>query len=249
MRSVEGKIYPVTLRSTESQTSSYWIIRRAFTFSDAPVEKRLSADVHYVNLAKLTSAGIDDCLKKVKRARAIVLDLRHYPVDFDGWTGFISHLISKPVVSLPMYIHHQTLPGQKRVNRELVLQSLNPQSPLLGQPAVALSSRYTVSQGEQALGFIQAAGIPILGERTYGANGDINSVDLAGGSKFEMGLTITFTGLEVRQRDGSKFVGVGISPDLPISRTQEGIRQGRDEQLEFARCYLETKLRSAKEQD
>ncbi|MBA2607132.1 MAG: hypothetical protein H0U96_09735 [Acidobacteria bacterium] len=42
------------------------------------------------------------------------------------------------------------------------------------------------------------------------------------------------TGLKVLNHDGSRLHGVGIEPDVPVSRTIKGIREKRDEQLERA---------------
>ena len=43
-----------------------------------------------------------------------------------------------------------------------------------------------------------------------------------------------FTGMRVLNRDDSTHHGIGIVPDVPVERTVEGIRAGRDELLERA---------------
>ena len=40
--------------------------------------------------------------------------------------------------------------------------------------------------------------------------------------------------MRVVRHDGSRHFGVGIPPTIPVTRTLEGLRQGRDELLERA---------------
>lgn len=69
---------------------------------------------------------------------------------------------------------------------------------------------------------------PIVGEPTAGTNGYTNFLTLPGGH------TIRWTGMKVLKHDGSQHHGVGIQPDVLVSRTIQGVREGRDEQLERA---------------
>ena len=108
-------------------------------------------------------------------------------------------------------------------------------------PVVILSSRYSISQNEHALGYAQSIGIPVLGEATAGINGNVTSFHLLGGAE-NGGLSGMFTGMVVNQHGGSKFIGVGIQPDIPAPLTIEGIRQQKDVQLEAAVQYLNQRL-------
>jgi len=45
------------------------------------------------------------------------------------------------------------------------------------------------------------------------------------------GFSMTFTGMEVLNQDGSQFEGIGIQPDVPAGRTRQGIAKGIDEIL------------------
>ena len=46
----------------------------------------------------------------------------------------------------------------------------------------------------------------------------------------------------VNQHDNSRFIGVGIQPDIAVPLTVEGIRQQKDEQLDAAIRYLNQRL-------
>lgn len=68
----------------------------------------------------------------------------------------------------------------------------------------------------------------IVGGPTAGTGGDINWIVLPGG------YSISFTGMRLLAEDRSRFLGVGIKPDVPVEPTIAGIRAGRDEVLEKA---------------
>jgi C-terminal processing protease CtpA/Prc len=54
-------------------------------------------------------------------------------------------------------------------------------------------------------------------------NGTVNNVTLPGG------YILRFTGMRVTKHDGSRLHGVGVLPDVRVSRTLAAIREGRDE--------------------
>jgi C-terminal processing protease CtpA/Prc len=64
-----------------------------------------------------------------------------------------------------------------------------------------------------------------VGEPTAGTNGNINPFTLPGGYR------ITWTGMQVLKQGGSRQHGVGVRPTVPVTRTLNGIRAGRDEIL------------------
>ena len=52
------------------------------------------------------------------------------------------------------------------------------------------------------------------------------------------GITISFSGHDVRHADGRQLQRVGLIPDIEVKPTIEGIRAGRDEVLEKALDHL-----------
>ena len=50
---------------------------------------------------------------------------------------------------------------------------------------------------------------------------------------------ITWTGMKVLKHDGSQHHAIGITPDIYVSKTIEGIKAGRDEVLEKALELIE----------
>ncbi len=97
---------------------------------------------------------------------------------------------------------------------------------------VCLSSSDTYSYPETWLGTVKKNKIGIIiGEATAGTNGDIVRV------KNTKIFGLWFTGLIVKM-NGQRTHGIGILPDIALSPTIEGIRQGKDEILERAIEYL-----------
>ena len=50
--------------------------------------------------------------------------------------------------------------------------------------------------------------------------------------------SVSFTGEDMRHADGSQFIGIGITPDLPVTLTQSNISGGNDPELQAALAAL-----------
>lgn len=200
----------------------------------------LTPELAYVNLARTESADMAQTISELQKARAIVLDLRAYPT-LASWFELLPRLTSRPVASLPMYHRFVSHPDYSQRYRRQIQQQLQPQTPWLHVPVVALSSRYSVSRNEHLLGYIQSIGIPVLGEDTFGINGEVTLFEIAGGAQAR-GLTGYFTGMEVNQHDGSRLAGRGIVPDIPQPVTLAALQSGEDVQLVAAQRYLQQQL-------
>src|SRR4029077_3169696 len=84
------------------------------------------------------------------------------------------------------------------------------------------------------LGFEQAAKgrITFIGTPTQGANGNVTNTSMPGG------ITVPFSGMDVRHADGRQLQRVGIQPDIRVEPTIAGIVAGKDEVLEAAIKFL-----------
>ena len=106
---------------------------------------------------------------------------------------------------------------------------VTPKQPHLGAPQVWITGSGAISYAESVLGFVKAHELgPIVGGATAGANGNINPFELPGG------YSITWTGMKVLHHDGSQLHLRGIEPTHPVHTTLDGLRLGRDEQLDKA---------------
>ena len=60
------------------------------------------------------------------------------------------------------------------------------------------------------------------------------------------GITISFSGEDIRHANGGKLQRMGLQPNVSVASTLVGIRTGRDEVLEKALDYLAPKVPAAK---
>jgi C-terminal processing protease CtpA/Prc len=240
LRNANGQLY----QSNQQATQNGFFAREVYaklSQEQLPQFQQLSADIAYVNVSKTAPEQLNTTLSQIRQSKAVVLDLRNYPESWEGWQSLLAYFARQSMSSLPMYYHFANHPDPQLRYQSQIVQTRTAQTPRLTMPVVILSSRYSISQNEHALGYAQSIGIPVLGEATAGINGNVTSFQLLGGID-NGGLSGMFTGMVVNQHDGSKFIGVGIQPDIPAPLTIEGIRQQKDVQLEAAVRYLESRL-------
>ena len=240
LRNAAGQLYQSTQLATQNGVFAREVYAR-LSQQQLPQFQQLNADVAYVNVSKTTPEQITTTLNQLRQSKAVVLDLRNYPESWEGWQSLLAYFAQQSMSSLPMYFHFANHPDPQLRYQSQIVQTRTAQTPRLTMPVVVLSSRYSISQNEHALGYAQSIGIPVLGEATAGINGNVTEFHLLGGVE-NGGLSGMFTGMMVNQHDGSRFIGVGIQPDIPAPLTIEGIRQQKDVQLEAAVNYLNQRL-------
>jgi C-terminal processing protease CtpA/Prc len=240
LRNASGQLYQSTQQATQNGIFAREVYAK-LSQEQLPQFQQLNADIAYVNVSKTAPEQLNTTLNQIRQSKAVVLDLRNYPQSWEGWQSLLAYFARQSMASLPMYYHYANHPDPLLRYQSRVLQSREAQSPRLTQPVVILSSRYSISQNEHALGYAQSIGIPVLGEATAGINGNVTSFQLLGGIE-NGGLSGMFTGMVVNQHDGSKFIGVGIQPDIPAPLTIAGIRQQKDVQLDAAVRYLASRI-------
>lgn len=196
----------------------------------------------YVDLTRLQVPQVDPMLEELDDTDALVFDMRGYPhgtawplaarLNVRGeraWAQFRRREVSSQLFDAVESGHFfvQKLP--------------EPEGELYRGRTVMLIDERAISQSEHtALAFEQAADTVFIGTPTAGANGDVTSFALPGG------MTVYFTGHDVRHADGRQLQRVGIQPDVEVAPTLEGLRAGRDEVLEKAIQYLQDELGTGK---
>jgi hypothetical protein len=153
-----------------------------------------------------------------------------YPTGSPTW---LTHLSSKPLLSAHWNIPKRHRPDNTDVQWETSRWDLQSAKPLLTTNRVFLTDGSAISYAESVMGIVEAYRLgEIVGEPTAGTNGNINQTDLP------LGYRMVWTGMQVLKHDGSRHHGVGIRPTVPVSKTINGIREGRDEPLERALMLL-----------
>jgi C-terminal processing protease CtpA/Prc len=198
----------------------------------------LDGNVGFVDLVRLTPAQVEPMLKALGSTDAIVFDLRGYPRGV-VWTlaprmrtrtGDVAALFRRRLVGRD---GEGSVDGGWYAFAQPIGSSSLP--PYRGRSVMLVDER-TISQAEHTGLFLEAAaGTVFVGSQTAGANGDVTNLVLPGG------VTVSFTGHDVRHADGRQLQRVGLEPLVRASPTVEGLRSGRDEVLEAALAFLRAK--------
>lgn len=197
--------------------------------SDEAVYHLIDDDIGYIDLERLTPTDAERAIDELINTRALILDLRGYPqgtawtlaprLALDGREGAVAALFRRPVYREPGPAQQiwtsltQSIPGGDRRRYQ-------------GRIIVLIDDR-AVSQAEHSALLFEAAADPVfVGTPTTGANGDITNISLPGG------LSVSFSGHDVRHADGRQLQRIGIQPNILVAPTFVGMATGRDEVLE-----------------
>ncbi len=195
-----------------------------------PEEKFLQYpdSILYVNTNLVTEEELLEKLPELLQAKGIILDLRYYP---RLQLSLITHLLTQPDSLSNCLIKRYIRPGEElpRPATQEPTWGLKPASPRISARVVALSGRNSQSYCEMYLAVLKHNQLAtIVGQPTAGANGNVVVTTLPGE------LEVYWTGLLVRQGDGSRFFGIGITPHVYVNKTLDDITAGRDPELERA---------------
>lgn len=197
-----------------------------FTYPLNDVAK-LKPGIWYVDMRNITKADLDSSMAKLSKARAVIFDMRGYPSTDGVYT--MAHLSNRPIHTVHFDIPVETLPDQKGVTYQDVGWALQPVKPRFGGKFFFLTNGAAQSQAEMFMDFVEDNHLgTIIGSTTAGVDGEINYMGLPGD------YVLSWTGMRVFKLDGSRFMGIGVSPNVPVEPTIAGIRAGRDEVLDKA---------------
>jgi C-terminal processing protease CtpA/Prc len=229
VRSARGAERNVTMTRSESFD---------LTGRSGPLFEILRGNIGYADLGRLPVSQVDSMFERLKDTRAIIFDMRGYPM---GTAWSIAPRLTK--ADMPAAARFSRPNATTPDTTERTESSFTQTLPGTDQwrylrPTVMLIDERTLSQAEHTGLFLEAAnGTKFVGSPTAGANGDVTTVLLPGGAR------MTFSGQAVRHADGRQLQRLGLQPDVPVQPTIAGLRAGRDEVLEAALRYLERMLR------
>ncbi|WP_309897163.1 S41 family peptidase [Archangium sp.] len=191
----------------------------------------LPDNIGYVDLTRLQRADVATVFEKLKGTKALVFDMRGYP-NGTAW-GIAPYLNTRGARHAAVFernlVSGDDLSGRFKFFQELPKDDV----PLYRGKTVMLIDERAISQSEHSGLFFEAAnGTTFIGSPSAGANGDITDVVLPGG------LSVVFTGHDVRHVDGRQLQRVGLRPQVHVRPTLAGVQAGRDEVLERALEFL-----------
>jgi hypothetical protein len=191
------------------------------------VHKNVGDNIMYLNMELISMHTIDSLLPQLKQAKAIICDLRGYP---NSNHDFISYLLDKNDTNKWMFVPHIIYPDHENiVGYEKYGWDLKSKKPHLSAKIIFIIDGHAISYAESYLGFIEGYNLATLvGQPSAGTNGNMNSFLLPAGYR------ISFTGMKVLKHNGSRLHGIGIVPNILVSKTIKGVAEGRDEFLEKA---------------
>lgn len=191
----------------------------------------------YFDLIKLTQGDVDDAFDKVRDTPGLIMDMRGYPKG-TAW-AICARLTFEPMI-MAKFSRPQWSGADPAHSTEFTFdQPIQPSNTWrYTGPIVVLIDERAISQSEHScLGFEGAAKgrITFIGSPTTGANGDVTNCVLPGG------ISVRFSGHDVRHADGRTLQRVGIQPDVKAVPTIKGLLEGKDEVLEAAVEFLKKK--------
>jgi len=190
-----------------------------------PKSKIINPETIYFDLSHLKNNDANNELNKSDNYKNIVLDLREYPNQtLNKICNYFSN--SKNIFAILKSIKKNEL-GEFSDNRYIYCGKSNNKKK--EKKLYLLVDNGTISQSEfMAMAIQTLPNVTTIGNRTAGADGNICIIDLPGGIKFG------FSGLAIYYPDGRETQRIGIIPDIEVTPTIEGIKQGKDEVLEKA---------------
>jgi C-terminal processing protease CtpA/Prc len=197
----------------------------------------LTPKIGYVDLEKLTNAQVDAMFEMFRDTEAIVMDMRGYP---QGTAWSVAPRLAEKQGMVAASFRRNLVKPDMSADTGIPSLTFEQRIPVTNKPryagkTVMLIDERAISQSEHSGLFYRAAnGTKFIGSPTTGANGDVTFFTAPGG------ITINFSGHDVRWPDGKQLQRVGLTPDIEVRPTIAGVAAGRDEVLERAVAYLET---------
>jgi peptidase S41-like protein len=198
--------------------------------SEGPLSDMGAPDLYYINPA---AAVIGSDLARFNAAvdQAKSLGSAGMIIDNRNSKGLNHRLILQRLICSPSSSMIYNIPVLSGPDVRTIYSTqvpVNSVDPYCG-PMVLLVDTQNISSEEDFAGHLVGAHrVIVVGRRTAGTNGNIAALFTPGGGLFP------FTGLEVRNVDGSQFHGIGIVPDFPVQYTAADFAAGRDRDLEVA---------------
>jgi hypothetical protein len=187
--------------------------------------KIIGDSIGYLNPLYINAEDIEDIMNRLFKTRGIILDFR-YPVK-DNILSIGNYLLSDvtdfakmtcPSTLYPgLFTYFKTMTIGGKVNRKYQ-----------GMIILLIDENSQSSSEFNAMAFRMYKGTITLGSPTAGTDGDVVDVYLPGG------VLTSFTGLGVYHNDGRETQRIGISPDILLKPSLNGVLEGRDEVLEYA---------------
>ena len=194
----------------------------------------LEGNIGLINPSALKEGEISTIMQEFKETEGLIVDLRQYP------SAELAYSLSAYLKEIPSPFAILTLPSQiaagtmlkKEVQSGMVVPEQK--SYYYQKPVVVLINEESQSNSEfTTMSLRTGDNVTVLGSNSIGADGNIAYLPLLNDHK------ITFTSLGVYTPEMGQTQRIGLTPDIEVHPTIEGIKEGRDELMEAAIDYLQ----------
>ena len=195
----------------------------------------LEGNIGLINPEKIPRSVYHTMMEDLRNTDGLIIDLRQYPGDELDISSYFTtesapaFINASPSVAAPgTYIKEANSVGYKPGNAAQGVYYYD-------KPVVVLIDEFTQSAGEWAAWTIRKGeNVVLMGQNSIGALNRIAELPVPGTN----GINFQFTAIGATLDDGTQLQRVGLTPDIYVSRTIQGVSEGRDEQMEAAVQYL-----------
>lgn len=189
----------------------------------------LDHNIGYMSVKHIEKSDIASIKKEFINAKGIIIDLRHYPNTYIPYL-LGNYFVKEATPFVKFTAPNKDNPGEFKFGAPLSIPGSK--QPYTGK-VVVLVNENSQSQSEYTTMAFQAGmHTTVIGSATAGADGDVSKIELPGG------LVTMISGIGVYYPDGTETQRIGIVPDIEVTPTIEGIKNGKDEVLEAAKAFI-----------
>ncbi len=196
----------------------------------------LDGNIGRINPAALpkgdTGTVIRQVMEDLRDTDGLIVDFRQYSSN-TSMHGFLSMYLQRAgTVYSIMTVPSQSVPGTF-TKQKMVSMGVTPAVFYYDKPVVILMDETSQSNSEWSVMDLRTGdNAVVLGNHSIGADGDITELPLPNGN------ILWFTSCGVYTPEMGQTQRVGLTPDIEVYPTVEGIKEGRDELMEAAVAYI-----------
>ena len=242
LRGHRAQISVTVLRNGDVHTFTEIGIREMIPGERLESHQLLTGNIGLINPGFLPSAdSLSEIMEEFADTNGLIIDLRQYPSFLVVAYGLPLLIMEYPRPAVTFSIPNQVIPGSFFYDRMTSPAFApgdwtNPNPYFYSNPIVLLIDETSMSYPEFATMKLRVApNVTVIGTNSIGSNGDVVFVPLPGGN------TMGYTGVGIFTPEGGQTQRIGLSPDIHVERTIQGITEGRDELIEAAITYIQSK--------
>lgn len=177
----------------------------------------------YLNNGLCTDSDMEEITNLIQNNDALIIDCRNYP---NGLGKLHNILFDKPYNVMKHFYPNPDYPGTFTEN---IISAEQGNGYIWNKPVYILMNEVTVSAAEYLImGYELHPKAIKIGSNTAGTDGAVTRFSLPGK------VSTKFTSFAIEYTDGRQTQRVGLVPDIEVLPTIDGIKENKDEVLNYA---------------